>query len=75
MLLLQAKADVNAVARGITTGGGTALQAAAENGYKEIVRLLLESGAHVHSAAMGDEGRTALREQQGVGMGRLPCCY
>lgn len=43
-LLLDKGADVNAQGRDY----GNALQAASERGYEQIVKMLLESGAHQH---------------------------
>jgi ankyrin repeat protein len=45
----------------------TALQAAAENGHVEVVRLLLFSGADINAAPTNYRGRTALQAAAGRG--------
>lgn len=58
-LLLKAGADVNSPPRG--KDGRSAIQKAAERGYRSILDLLLEAGADVNAAAGVKYGRTALQ--------------
>ena len=59
LLLLRYGADVNA--RPCPFGGWTALQAAAEKRYTELIDILLDAGADVNAEAHPDGGRTALQ--------------
>src|SRR5204862_1478126 len=62
-LLLQEKADVNAAA---SSGGWTALQAAAGGGHLAVVERLLQEKADVNAAAR-EGGRRAREEEAEAG--------
>ena len=64
-LLLDAGAEVNAVARGALSEKGTALHYAVYEGHTDAIKLLVERGAAMNAAAAGNWTALLLAVQEG----------